>query len=263
MTNCPKCHGTGKIPVDKKEIEIRKEKFEKIGIVDMKYFDFDRCDCRNPEYDKYISMQKDLNTYKDISKNINIPPKYKNFCFEMYKKPIPASVIELLKNKQFKDLNGVEKNGFLFWGYGAGTGKTLLAISIAHSLSVEYRMTFRYENTTMFLYNLKRFFNQDRQDKMYTELDYLEKLVNMDILIMDDIGTEKVSEWVKEKFYFIQENRSFYNDKITIYTSNDDIDTLANKIGDKIVSRIIESCQAIEFTGEDWRLKLNKKGDIK
>ncbi|MDD5589225.1 MAG: ATP-binding protein [Candidatus Nanoarchaeia archaeon] len=251
---CEKCHGSGKIKITDAEIEKRKEVFKKIGINNTTFSGHDRCDCMNSEYEKYIQLKKDLTYFENISKEINIPEKYQNFCFDMFKLNIPPKVIELLEKGFFVE-DGKKKKSFLFWGQKPGTGKTLLALSIMHSLIVDFKLKGRYENTVMLFHELKKYFNMDRKNMFYNEIEYLDKLVRTDILFLDDIGTEKASEWVREKFYYIQEGRNILINKINLFTSNDTPKILCQKIGDKIVSRMMEDCGVIQMEGDDWRIK--------
>ena len=73
------------------------------------------------------------------------------------------------------------------------------------------------------------------------------------LLFIDDIGAEKMTEWVAETFYLILNYR--YNEMLpTIFTSNLSPSELAERIGDRIVSRIIGSSDVIKLDGEDRRL---------
>ena len=72
------------------------------------------------------------------------------------------------------------------------------------------------------------------------------------LLIVDDIGAEKPSEWVRERLLsFI--NTRVSNELTTIYTSNLSLERLREKMGDRIVSRIIGSTKEIELVGRDQR----------
>ena len=173
----------------------------------------------------------------------------------MYKLKIPTYVRALCDNRYFINGNGKKKYGFLFWSDGPGTGKTLLALSILNSLCVDFKTCGRYENTTFLWNTLKKFFNIDKKEKYFSELHYLDMLVWANVLVIDDIGSEKVSDWIVEQLYFIFEGRNVEN-KNTIITFNGTIDNLARKIGDKIVSRMLEYNELIEFDEkEDWRQK--------
>lgn len=103
---------------------------------------------------------------------------------------------------------------------------------------------------------MKDFFNRDRKDQMYYELDYINDLVAADILVFDDVGTEKQSEWVREKYYQIFEMRHLKpKNKINLWTANEGPNELQHKLGDKIMSRMFASAEVIEMAGEDWRQK--------
>jgi DNA replication protein DnaC len=88
------------------------------------------------------------------------------------------------------------------------------------------------------------------------EMDIFDKYSEIPCLILDDIGAEKTTEWVVEVF----NNLIDYRDremKQTIFTSNLDIKKLANKLGDRIGSRIAGMCGAervIHMRGKDRRL---------
>ena len=76
---------------------------------------------------------------------------------------------------------------------------------------------------------------------------------NKSLLILDDIGVERVSDFVLETLYRVI-NYRYVNMLPTIFTSNLNIQELADKIGDRSVSRIVEMCGVVELTGSDRRL---------
>ena len=99
-----------------------------------------------------------------------------------------------------------------------------------------------------FLENLRA--SYDNPDPEFDEvLDYVRRC---NLLIVDDIGAEKPSEWVRERLLsFI--NTRVSNELTTIYTSNLSLERLREKMGDRIVSRIIGSTKEIELVGRDQR----------
>lgn len=222
----------------------------------MERLGFKKCECINPDYLKWQQTIEELKEYQKIYEKFGVTDKLKDFRFEMYKLQVFPPVLDLVDNKKFIDENGITKTGFLFWSTTSGTGKTLLALSIANSLAVDFKLSVRYENTIMLFSKLKNYYNMDRDNQYYNELDYLEELAAYDVLILDDIGSEKCSEWVREKLYFVIEKRNLDPNKINIYTSNDSPEILAAKVGEKIVSRMFEYAKVIEFTdsySKDWR----------
>ncbi len=92
-----------------------------------------------------------------------------------------------------------------------------------------------------------------------TELEVLRPVMTVDLLVLDDLGAEKTSEWVEETMNLIVNTR--YNERrVTIFTSNyldipDDTDSnsLLFRIGHRMRSRLHEMCDFLEMDGADYR----------
>ncbi|HKE86301.1 MAG TPA: ATP-binding protein [Vicinamibacterales bacterium] len=92
-----------------------------------------------------------------------------------------------------------------------------------------------------------------------TELDILRPVMRADLLVLDDLGAEKTSEWVEETMNLIVNTR--YNERrLTIFTSNyedipDDTDpnSLLFRIGHRMRSRLHEMCDFVVMDGADYR----------
>jgi DNA replication protein DnaC len=80
--------------------------------------------------------------------------------------------------------------------------------------------------------------------KTYTDQDYV---------FIDDIGSEKTSEFVIE-FLYILINKRYENMKRTVFATNLSINDFQERYGDRIMSRIAEMCILVEITGGDKRL---------
>lgn len=141
---------------------------------------------------------------------------------------------------------------------GVGTGKThlLYGIKKGHEEKEVPVNTVRIYNCTEMLRQMRDDFN--KTDK-YDNHDLLEDLLSYrGLLMIDDIGTEKLSEWVLETFYLLVNKR--YEENIpTIFTSNLKIGELADRIGDRTVSRIVELCEIVSLDGDDKRILNHKK----
>lgn len=72
------------------------------------------------------------------------------------------------------------------------------------------------------------------------------------IVILDDIGAEKPSEFVEEQLYAIIDLR-YRMQRSTLFTSNCTLKQLEGQIGNRSVSRIMEMCEGVRVGGEDWR----------
>ena len=113
---------------------------------------------------------------------------------------------------------------------------------------------FLIENSTEMLREIKSSF--DVKNKKY---DPLEDTLNFKgLYILDDVGAEKLSEWVQETFYLII-NKRYEEMRPTIITSNFNINDLAQRIGDRTVSRIVEMCDIVELKGKDKRMEKTNK----
>ena len=92
------------------------------------------------------------------------------------------------------------------------------------------------------------------------EMEILQPLVSVQLLVLDDVGKEKTSEWVEETMTFIVNSR--YNHRLTtIFTSNyednpdiEALDSLRVRVGSRMYSRMHEMCDFIEYGGADYRL---------
>ena len=84
--------------------------------------------------------------------------------------------------------------------------------------------------------------------------DIIDQYSNTDVLIMDDLGCQKVTDWVLNILLLIFNNR-YENLKPTVFTSNSDLNDLARQFEDnRIPSRIVEMCRIKHFTNKDYRI---------
>jgi len=80
----------------------------------------------------------------------------------------------------------------------------------------------------------------------------LEKYTDADALLLDDLGTEKITEFVRETI-FVLIDRFYRNEKLLIVTSNFNLGDLAERLGERTADRLVEMCQAVMFTGSSFR----------
>ncbi len=92
------------------------------------------------------------------------------------------------------------------------------------------------------------------------EMDILRPVMDAELLVLDDLGAEKPSEWVEETMNLIVNTR--YNERRpTIFTTNyedlpDDteLDSLKVRVGFRLHSRLHEMCEFLEYDGGDYRM---------
>jgi len=93
-----------------------------------------------------------------------------------------------------------------------------------------------------------------------TELEILRPVMTADLLVLDDLGAEKTSEWVEETLNLIVNTR--YNERrVTVFTSNyedrpdeSDPDTLLCRVGFRMRSRLHEMCDFLDLDAADYRM---------
>lgn len=81
-------------------------------------------------------------------------------------------------------------------------------------------------------------------------------LRSVDLLIIDDLGVEKATEWVQATLYSIIDYR--YGRKDTVFTSNLTGKEMAIRLGPALASRICGSREVI-VTGKDWRIESRQR----
>lgn len=129
----------------------------------------------------------------------------------------------------------------------AGRGKSHLAYSIIKGLSDKTKKLGLLVNVTDLLSEIKRDFSK--------EAFWIDKLTDVDYLVLDDLGAEKVSEWSISIFYSLLNKRTN-----TIITTNLTPAEIRKTYGERIASRIRKGCDkshVMEFDGmDDERMKL-------
>lgn len=167
-----------------------------------------------------------------------------------YEKAEYNDVPEKIRQK-FEKLRETRKGIYIHGS--VGTGKT----HIAYALKKHWDEKNQYKpaifwNVTELLQRTKDDFDRVSYDKR-RDVESLKE--SKSLLIMDDIGTEKASEWVIDQLYMLINKR--YNDMLpVVFTSNLSVEELGRTLGDRIASRIVEMCDIVELTGEDRRLPM-------
>lgn len=169
-----------------------------------------------------------------------IPARYENASYD----DVPENIKAFLR--VMKDT----KKGIYIHGT-VGTGKTHIAYAIKKKWESVTGRRVQFWNTTELLQEIKDDFDRDNYSKTRT----LERLMDSEeLLILDDIGVEKVTDWALERFYLLV-NRRYNEMRPIIFTSNFSLGELAERIGDRTVSRIVELCEVVRLDGTDRRLR--------
>jgi DNA replication protein DnaC len=149
--------------------------------------------------------------------------------------------------------------GLLFSG-PVGVGKTHLAVSILKGLAERGFACLFYEFGTL----LKEIQDSYNPNTRSSELSVLRPVLEADVLVLDELGASKPTDWVRDTMAHVINTR--YNDRrLTIFTTNylddrtnDRDETLEDRIGVRLRSRLYEMCKTVRMIGEDYRKKVDR-----
>jgi len=152
------------------------------------------------------------------------------------------------------DENREAGRGLYFCG-GVGTGKTHLAVAVMNELMRKKRVPSLFVTVPELLDNLRETYNKPGRN-----LDeWMDAVQNAEFLVLDDLGSERPTEWVKERIFVIVNHR--YREALpTVFTSNIGPKDLAEQLGERTASRIIAMCDWIALEGDDYRETAAKEG---
>jgi DNA replication protein DnaC len=178
-----------------------------------------------------------------------IPRKYQGVSFD--RPPItemPAATVQVVR-AYLRNLDQRLQEGRGLWLYGdIGTGKTTLAMLVSKTALEAGR--------SVAIYSLPRLLAEIRdtyeEGSRTSYTDLLDRLAEVDLLHVDDVGTEKTSAWVLEQLYAIV-NARYEEQRSIVLTTNLDREALAEQINPRTVSRLEEMCEELPIFGNDHR----------
>src|SRR5579862_2143647 len=231
---CPLCDDTGWKPVDAQGVR---------RVV--------RCDCWREQIGQHRLA------------DANLPKRYLHCTlanFAAYNESLEQAVA---KARRVAESFPVESRGLLLEGQ-PGVGKTHLAVAVLKQVIKTSGARGLFYDTRDLLRVIRSTYDPSIRT---TELEILRPVMTADLLVLDDLGAEKTSEWVEETMNLIVNTR--YNERrLTIFTSNyqdipDDTEpnSLLFRIGHRMRSRLHEMCEFVVLDGADYR-ELPQNGGV-
>ena len=243
MSACEICHGTG--------FEIQSKDGRDYA---------QPCRCRRPAAG-----------VEGFAAGCRIPPRYEHCTFANFDlfSPSLRSALEkcLAYCHGYPYLGPTDEGlGLLFSGDN-GVGKTHLAVSVLRELVTSKGARGQFWDFHELIREIKNSYNPETRT---TELQVLEPVIEADVLLLDDLGAWKMTDWMVDTLFYILNGR-YMAKRATIITTNfQDADRervlaadslvrkeyLVERIGQRLRSRILEMCLVIRIAADDHRQKL-------
>ena len=145
-----------------------------------------------------------------------------------------------------------EKGGNLLFTGTTGRGKTFLTHCIAKELIDSYHSVIYLSAHDLFEVFSKHRFDYQEEEEMK---DTYQFILDCDLLIIDDLGTELNNSFTSSQLFFCI-NQRLQSGRSTIISTNLSLDRLRDEYTDRVASRVMSSYTVIPLYGEDIRLKL-------
>lgn len=233
---CSLCSGTGWQTVDKDGVS---------GVA--------RCECT-----KHDRIER-------LIKSARIPDRYAHCELDTFDTS-PSLTTQAIDQAKFVAEKFVEEYpmsppfGLLFMG-NPGVGKTHLAVGIIIRLIRQKGVECLFRTFPELLKEIQNSYNPVSKT---SELSLLVPVLDTEVLILDEIGIQNPSSWVKDTVGYIL-NYRYNENRVTILTTNfldyetrKDIkkgiaECLTDRIGDRMRSRLYEMCKTVQMEGSDFR----------
>ncbi|MEM7582217.1 MAG: ATP-binding protein [Acidobacteriota bacterium] len=150
-----------------------------------------------------------------------------------------------------------------------GVGKTHLAAAVLSEIVERYKVRGKFVDFTSLLHQIQSTFDEKSSD---SKASILSPVMNAELLVLDELGAQKPTEWVRNTLYLIMNTR--YTQRLpTIFTTNYRLDSpnqqaakggdrvrrpdhqlLTTRLSEQLVSRLYEMAQPVNLTinSADW-----------
>lgn len=212
-----------------------------------------RCDCfEHSRLDKLFARA-------------GVPARYEACSFESFNGLTEGLRLNKAVLMKFVEEYPAADCGLLLLGR-CGVGKTHLAVAVLRALVYRREVEGIFYDFRELLRKIQNSYNAASQG---SEMEILKPVLKSPIFVLDDLGAERPTEWVRDTFAYILNSR--YNRKLTtIITTNfeDRVretrtigdgtrvpteESLEDRIGVRLRSRLHEMCKVIELEGDDYR----------
>ena len=205
------------------------------------------CDCQRAareEREAAEQRRRHLDTVEELKRWGFTDPTMRDWTFENDNGRNPQTELARRYVEHWEDMRA-DNIGCLFWG-GVGTGKSYLAGCIANAL-MEKEISVHMTNFALILNDLAASFEGRNE--------YISRLCRYPLLILDDFGMERGTEYGLEQVFNVIDSR-YRSGKPLIVTTNLTLDGLRSPEDTahaRIYDRLLSMCVPMRFTGDNFR----------
>ncbi len=203
-----------------------------------------RCDCIREK------------TAEHRLRDARIPPRYQKCTLDNFLTYPNEELLRAVESaRRFSEAFPVVQKGLMLIG-PPGIGKTHIAVSVLRNAIGRTGARGLYYDTRALLKDIRSTYNPLTRT---AEMDVIRPVMEAEILVLDDLGAERLTDWVEETMSLLVNTR--YNERRpTIFTSNyedipeeGEINSLIARVGFRLHSRLKEMCEFLEYDGPDYR----------
>lgn len=214
------------------------------------------CKCEAEAEEKERQAAADLQRKKEIDRMFGMfraGERFKDDTFNSFTFRPGSEVAAKAASKYASSFDPKASGGLCLWG-SPGNGKTKLAMAITNCVSGKgYSVVFI--KTTDLLEKIRSTFGRGNGED---EAQIMRALRLCDLLVLDDVGAEHVTDWVLDVLFRVIDGR-YVDKKPIVLTSNIAASKLDEKIGQRIQDRIFEMCEIVKNEATSYRRELAEK----
>lgn len=221
---------------------------------DTGYIDGKKCRCFKKEEIRLLYSQSNI-------EEVLLRENFDSFSYEYYDDRVVIQEIQMTVADYMRQVhtwckeyveNFEKKGGNLIFTGSTGVGKTFLTNCIAKALIDQYQSVIYLSSNDLFDVFSKNKFHYDTEEEMKDMYQYI---LDCDLLIIDDLGTELNNTFVSSQLFYCI-NERLLRKKSTIISTNLSMTMLRDTYSDRISSRIISQYSIIPLYGDDIRTKI-------
>ena len=213
-----------------------------------------KCRCFKKEEIRLLYSQSNI-------EEVLLRENFDSFSYEYYDDRVVIPEIQMTVADYMRQVhtwckeyveNFEKKGGNLIFTGSTGVGKTFLTNCIAKALIDQYQSVIYLSSNDLFDVFSKNKFHYDTEEEMKDMYQYI---LDCDLLIIDDLGTELNNTFVSSQLFYCI-NERLLRKKSTIISTNLSMTMLRDTYSDRISSRIISQYSIIPLYGDDIRTKI-------